>query len=67
MLRRDHRSDIHGDRFVFHMVFYMGVLLLSSRSPPESVSTGLLMLHGGDGGEAEPAESLGHERSRLHA
>lgn len=41
--------------------------IVSSRSPIESVSAGFLLLHGGDGGEAEPAESHRDQSSRLKA
>lgn len=47
--------------------FKRSTLLVSSRSPAQSVSAGLLLLHGGDGGEAEPAEPHGDQSARLQA
>lgn len=60
---------IHDDRSLQQMVpnGVYSPLLLSRRSLPEGVSAGLLVLHGGDGGEAEPAEPLRHESPRLQA
>lgn len=43
------------------------ILLVSCRSPIESVSAGFLLLHSGDGGEAEPAEPHGDQSSCLQA
>lgn len=40
-------------------------LSASCRSPVESVPAGFLLLHGGDGGEAEPAEPHRDQSSRL--
>lgn len=41
--------------------------LVSCRSPAQSVSTGFLLLHGGNGGEAEPAEPHRDQSSCLQA